>query len=299
MNKLLLALSILGASGGAFFTLRRSATGLQQDATAAREAWLAETQQIAGAQSERSGLVEHIGELKQALMHSQAAADNPLWRALQTNSLGQLKPELREHLFEELGFDWRSSGESIVVSKAAVRELRIKAVQKDKLTDVMATVLAMTPAERDQVEAAVQRVRADYADWALAHVQRGEPGEDVVADYTLPNDPAMSISNHFVTGLFDAVGHERAELILASARNWMMNIGILDEKPRTLIVTRDLSGSEPRLRYQTHLNSRNSSELWQGFRFPEAFRPIFPKGWADVAERENFALPQDAPEEHH
>jgi hypothetical protein len=27
--------------------------------------------------------------------------------------------------------------------------------------------------------------------------------------------------------------------------------------------------------------------------FPKAFRPIFPNGWADVAEREGFELPKE------
>src|SRR5258708_19041057 len=96
----------------------------------------------------------------------------------------------------------------------------------------------------------MQRVQAESKAWALAHVERGEPKDDVVAQYTLPNDPAMSISNNFAAGLFDAVGKERAELTLAGAHDWLWRIGIC-EQPLTMILKRILVGNEQRLKFQT------------------------------------------------
>jgi len=297
MNKILLALSILGAGAGGFLTARQSTTQLEHEANATREAWLAQTQLVAIAQSDQAALVEHIRELKQELTQPRAVAENSLWSALQTNRTGHLPPELRERLFEELGFNWQSSEDFIVVSKATVRDIQMYAIKHGRLTDIAATVLAMTPGERDQVEAAMQRVQTDFKDWVLAHVERTEPKDDVVAQYTLPNDPAMSISNNFATGVSNALGRERAELILASARNWMDDIGVLNKKPTTLMVKRYVAGNEQRLKVQ---NQRDSWDLWQGVEFPEEFRPIFPNGWTDVAEREGFELPKDKlPKEFH
>src|SRR5439155_3987123 len=86
-----------------------------------------------------------------------------------------------------------------------------------------AMALAMTPAERGAIEASVQRIQTDFRDWASSHIERSEPKDDVVAQYTLPNYPAarMNFSN-FVAGVFETVGKERAELIMPSVYNLMI-----------------------------------------------------------------------------
>jgi len=299
MNKILLALILLGAGTGGFLTTRQATTQLQHEANAAREAWLAQTQLVAVAQSDQAGLTEHVRELKQALRQAAAPRENALWSALQTNRSGQLAPELREQVLEELGFNWQFSEEFIVISKEALREyyIRIKPIENDKLTDVASTVLALTPGERGQVEAAIQRVRAEFKDWALAHVERTEPKDDVVAQYTLTDDPAMfqSISNNFVAGVFDALGKERAELIRFSAGNWFVSdIGLRGYSAK-LVIKRVLVGNEQRLKVQMQGGGADEGYLplpWNSF--PAALRPIFPNGWADVAQREGFELPPES-----
>ena len=297
MNKILLALTFLGAGAGGLLTARQSTTQLQHEAKATREAWLAQTQIVAAAQSDQAGLTEHVRELKQALAQLPAVAESALWTALQINRTDRLPPELRERLREELGFNWQSSADFIVVSKEAVHDIQMRVILRGKLTDMAATVLAMTPEERGQVEAAMQRVQTDFNAWALAHVERSEPKDDVVAQYTLPGDPAMSqsISDNLATGVFDALGKERAELILASASQWMSDIG-LHGKPGKIIVKRVLAGNEQRLKVEIlyPLGNTVSLDLTQYLRsFPAAFRSIFPDGWADVAKREGFELPPE------
>jgi len=306
MIKILLALTILVAGAAGFFTVRQSTTQILHEAKATREAWMAQTQLGSLAQSDQASLIEHVRELKQALTQPQAVGENVLWSAVQTNSAGYLTPGLRERLLEELGFNWKSSDEFIVVSKEALREIQMKTIRDGKLTDNASTVLAITPGERGQVEAAMERVQTDYKDWALSHIERTEPRDDVVAQYTLPGDPALNVSNNFATGVFAAVGRERAEMITASARNWMIStIGISQhpENPTTIIVKRYLSGNEQRLKVQktTQLGITNSLDLWQGpqwglAEFPAAFRPVFPNGWADVAKREGFEMPKESQE---
>ena len=297
MNKILLALTFLGAGAGGLLTARQSTTQLQHEAKATREAWLAQTQIVAAAQSDQAGLTEHVRELKQALAQLPAVAESALWTALQINRTDRLPPELRERLLAELDFNWKSSKDFIVVSKEAVHDIQMRVILRGKLTDMAATVLAMTPEERGQVEAAMQRVQTDFNAWALAHVERSEPKDDVVAQYTLPGDPAMSqsISDNLATGVFDALGKERAELILASASQWMSDIG-LHGKPGKIIVKRVLAGNEQRLKVEIlyPLGNTVSLDLTQYLRsFPAAFRSIFPDGWADVAKREGFELPPE------
>jgi hypothetical protein len=309
MNKILLVLTILGAGGGVFFTARQSTTRLQHEANATRGAWLAQTQVLTDAHSDQAGLIVRIRELKQALTQPQSVSENALWSGLQTNRAGPLTSELRERLLEELGFNWQSSEEFIVVSKEALREIGMRAIPKPidnadgKLTDNAATVLAITPEERGQVEAAMQRVQTDFKDWALLHIERSEPKDDVVAQYTLPADPAMSqsLSNILATGLFAAVGRERAELILRYARVWVSDTTGFVEKTTTMIVKRYLVGNELRLNAQvTHLKPGVLQPLGDSVahdisqrRFPRPFLAVFPNGWADVAQREGFELPKE------
>ena len=221
MNKILLALTILSAGAGTFLFARQSTTQLQHSANATREAWLVQTQLVADAQKDQVSLTEHIRELKQVLAQPQAVRESAVWSALQTNGAAHLTPQLRDSLREEFGFNWQSSPDYIVVSKETVRDLQMVAItpRDGKLTDVAASVLALTTAERGQVEVARQRVQADFKEWTLAHVERSEPKDDVVAQYAFPYDPAMaeSISNNFVSGVIEAVGRERAELIRPSA----------------------------------------------------------------------------------
>jgi len=302
MNKILLALTILSAGAGTFHTTRQSTTRLQHEANATREAWLAQTQWIAAAQSEQAGLTERIRELKQALRQAQAVKENTLWSALQTNNTDRLPPELRERVLEELGFNWQSSPDSIVVSKQTLRDLRLRGqMGGGKPSDLVATVLALTPAERGQVEAAVAGVNTEFKDWALAHLERHEPKDDIVAHYSLAGDPAMSqsISNRFAATVFAAIGRERAEVIRSSARDWMFNLGVLNwmtlTQPTTIMVKRYVDG-DGQVWFGKPGGGGRAPQYDLSLRssFPVMFRPIFPNGWADVAKQEGFELPEES-----
>jgi hypothetical protein len=299
MNKVLLALTILGAGGGAFLTARQSTTQLQREADDNRGAWLTQTQLVAVAQKDRAALSEHVRQLREVLAQAPTATENPLWSAFQTNRVGHLPPELRERLLEELGFNWQSSEEFIVVSKETIHDIWMRTIQDCKLTEIASTVLALTPAERSQVEAVMQRVQTDFNDWAQLHTERTEPKGDVVAQYTLLNDPALSVSNNFAKGVFDAVGKQRAELILPDIPEFLFVVGIRRE-PLTMIVKRSMAGNEQRLKVEIFEGTEQASRYggrWASVssrgNFPPAFRPVFPNGWADVAEREGFELPEE------
>jgi hypothetical protein len=301
MSKLLLALTLLGVGARGFLTARQSTTRLQHTASATREVWLAETQLVAVAQRDQASLIEHVRELKQTLAQPPAVAESALWSALQTNRAGHLTPELRERVLEELGFNWQSSADFIVVSKETVREIGMQekmVIQHGKFTDLASVVFALMPEERSQVEAAMQRVQTDSTDWALSHLERSEPKDDVVAQYTMPGDPAMlqSIYSNFTNGVLQALGRERAELLTASA--WRAIRGTPPDKPTTMFIRRYLAGNEQRLKVQIQDKWGDASprDLWRGpyhgVTFPDVLWPIFPNGWDDVAKREGFELPE-------
>lgn len=322
MTKILLVLAILGSGGGAFLVARQSSTLLRREANATHESWLLQTRLVTVAQNDQAALIKRVRQLKE-LAQMPTSTESPLWLALRTNQVGHLPPDLRERLFEELGFNWKSSDDFIVVSKETIHDISMMAIQDGKLTEVASTVLALTPAERSQVEAAMQRVQTDFNDWARSHTERIEPKDNVVADYTFHNDPTersephddivarytfhndptLSVSNRFAAGLHEAVGRERAELILYSARNYFVDIGI-GRGDRILKVSRYLVGNETRYKFKTSDwdgtewlgSSESPSDVSKGGWFPPAFRPFFPNGWSDVAQQEGFELPEEPQE---
>jgi hypothetical protein len=114
MNKIVMALAILGAGTAGSLTARHSTIRLQREAIATREAWIVQTQVLSDAQSERARLAEHIRELEQSLRQAEAAGNqNGLWSVLETNRIGHLAPDLREHLLEEHPFTRSTHCEAI------------------------------------------------------------------------------------------------------------------------------------------------------------------------------------------
>ena len=293
MSKILLALAILSAGAGGFLATRHSTTQLAHETNANRETWQVQTQQLAAVQREQADLSARLREVKASVAHFQPVPENELWSVLRTNRDGNLEPELRERVLEELGFNWQFSPDFIVVTKQAVRDTGGWMLRSGPFPDAVAATLAMTPAERGQVEATMQQAQRDFNDWALAHVERREPQGDLLAHYFLPGDPAMvqSISNNIAVGLLTALGRERVELMQRSARDWMHDNVDVRPKGATLLIWRELVGNEARLQVGTRQPAGGNAVYLPEFPMPATFRPIFPNGWADVAKREGFELP--------
>jgi len=304
MNKILLAFAILSTGTAGLVSTRQSTIKLQREASATRESCGVETQVLTDAQSERARLVERIRELKQNLRQAEAAdLHNGLWSVLETNRIGDLGPDLREQLLEELGFNWSSSEAFVVVSKEAVRQMGMHPITglwpdgddwHGRLSDSAAAVLALTPRERSQVEAAMERIREDLTDWTISHTERSEPHDDILAQYTLQSGPPTSITNKFMTEIFSAIGKERTELMetemgsstdpFGSIQKWISRLGNWGEdKPVTLTFRRDAAF------WDIYLPGKGDG--W-GHPFPKAFHPLFPNGLADIAEREGFEIPK-------
>ena len=128
-----------------------------------------------------------------------------------------------------------------------------------------------------------------------ANVQRTEPKGDVVAQYKVTFDEAFTqqVGSTFSNQVFAAIGPERGELLLEYASDWMRAMGMLGVEPTTLTVNQH---DKNKLRYQftikaTHSSMTTEISPWQPF--PEAFKPLFPNGWADLAKAEGFELPPE------
>jgi hypothetical protein len=300
VKKLLLALTILSFGAAAFMSARQATNRLQEQTGILRQALMAETQRLAAAQADQAGLAERGGELKRTLAVTRPAPENELWSALQTNRADRLPDKLRERLREEFGFTWESFKDYIVVSKETVGKLDVRFLESNgKLNDAAFTMLAITTEERSRVAAAIEQAQTNFKGWVLAHVQRIEPAEDVVARYNLAGDTktARGITNDFFTAVVEAVGRQRMALLRAAAVKWMSEMG-LSERSSSLTIKRQMVGDEPRFNVQLRENGRDRTAdlpLKDGD-FPKALRPLFPNGWADVAEREGIELPKESRE---
>jgi hypothetical protein len=149
-------------------------------------------------------------------------------------------------------------------------------------------------------------LRTEHTAWVIANAQREEPSGDVLARYSLPKDAefSQSRSNAFASGLLATLGLERGELMQEHyALSWMQDAGMRGgliglkadrDDSTTLTVNRYPAGTDGQLIFtikQAGNNMTAGVTPWQPF--PQAFKPLFPNGWPDLAAREGFELPKE------
>jgi hypothetical protein len=297
MKRLLLALTILAAGAAVFCVFRSSAARLRNESSERRDAWQAQTQLLDRARVRHAELTTRIRELKQTLLvqPQSGGADSELANMIATNGTNHLTPEARERLLAELGFDWNSARDYVVMSKDSLPGLNLESIRGNRLTEVVCGVLAVTSEERAGIDSLLEGAAAEFKAWAMSHVQRTEPEGDILAKYTLPFDGQFSqtLSNTFAQGVIAALGAERGKLMLAYASSWTSDLGMRGSGPTILTIKRPAAGQED-LPYE--LRRPNGGTMYASVSsyqpMPEAFRPIFPGGWSDLATREGFELPQ-------
>jgi hypothetical protein len=120
---------------------------------------------------------------------------------------------------------------------------------------------------------------------------------DILAKYVLTPDPQFSdsVSNAFSGVIFSTLGPQRATLLQQYSWDWMQSMGMLgegrnDNQPTSMIIRRQKDYLMLELRQSMSMMSCGLTP-WQPM--PEAFQPLFPGGWKDLAAREGFDLPKD------
>jgi hypothetical protein len=295
MKRILLAVTILAAGGVAFSMLRASAARSNAQSFVGRDALAGERESFAQAQTRHTDLTTRIRELKHELAaQPRLAVETELAALIGTNGTAHLTPEIRERLLAELGFNWNSTGDYVVVRKESLQRLSMGAVRKNQLTDTVCSVLAIKPQERAGIESVMAGLAGDLKNWVMSHAQRTEPQGDIVAKYTLPLDPefSQSRSNSFAAAVIGTLGTERGQLMLDYASSWILDMQMRGTVATTLTVKRPADGTE-RLWFQVIDPNGGCMEGPPFQQFPEAFRIIFPGGWVDVAQREGFELPKE------
>ena len=115
----------------------------------------------------------------------------------------------------------------------------------------------------------------------------------------LPSDQpfSQSLSNAYANVIYSTLGDERSALLRQYSWSWMESLGMLgadsgSTEPTSMTIRRDRNGNGLTMNLQQP-NSSMSSGIWPSQSLPEAFRPLFPGGWKELAEREGFELPPE------
>lgn len=307
MKRILLAFSILFAGGLGLLALNATAHRARLELSSQQAAWQTESQRLAMVESQHSTLTRQVADAKRELREHQAgrfAGESPLAALVRLHQLERLTPEQQEQLREELGVNWHSSDQWLLVSKATLRSVGMNALKGSQLTEAACGVLAITPEERQRLDTALTSVRDQFSAWAAANLQREGASGETVARYTIPADRefAAGLTNELFATMNATLGAERAELLSHYSGGWLqIETGYLGAVTNTLTVLRQSrDGGEPKLHYKlTRQGGGNYGNMQEGpglivpKYFPPAFKKVFPGGWPEVAQREGFELPKE------
>lgn len=321
MKRILLAILILTAGTTVFCALRNASANIKTELAGQTAVWQAQTQQLARLRSEKQRLLEVLKETKQLLADQPQppARDQLADKILSGGALQHLSSAETEQLLAELGFNWNTTGDYVIVSKKSLEGISFDCLKGMKLTSAARDIFAITPDEQATIEAMTRQLVDGQTAWAREHVQRTEPGGDVLAQYSLPADPGFSQSqlSLFTNGIFSALGPERAQWLQDHSTGWMEDFGLhlnpnmskipaaylasmpasffqTQSEPTTLTVKRYKAGDEWQMDYTL---ARAGSSMTAGINpwqpFPETFSFLFPGGWKELAQREGFELPRE------
>jgi len=319
MKRVLLAIFLLAVGAVVFGTLRHATAAIRRDISIQSAASAQQSAGLIRLRSEQQQLSDHVQQTGQLLSSqpSVPALGRLAQKILSGASLQNLTAAETEQLLAELGFNWNTTGDYLIISKKSLSGISFDGMKGVKLSDAAIATLAITPSERSAIETMTRQLGDTRAAWAKEHVQRTEPSGDIVAQYSLPayTDLAQSQLAIFTNGIVSALGAQRAQWLQDHSDRWMEDTGLragpdfskvppellanlppdaVQPKPTTLKLIRYQSGDDWYINCQLEQAGGNMTcgiSPWQPF--PEAFKSLFPGGWKELAEREGFELPKN------
>lgn len=298
MKKLLLPLILLTAGTATWVRFTQLASEARASTRRCEAEWSVLSNGVAQLSAEKAALRKGIETGQELLRGSSSPA------VLSSSVLDWLQSELSNHwsqpalpeLRRWLGIEWDNSPDYVLVSKATLKGIPLNgAGSRGGFTPTFCDVLAITPDERARLEALMQRSEADYFGWVQTNVQRIAPSGDIVAKYVIPANPGLAqrLVMEGGMGVLSAVGGERAELCETFGMDWILKHGFLGQSSVSLTVQHFSDGGQQRLQAKCDTTGHGTTG-WADLTptsFPDLFRTVFPGGWRELAQRENFALP--------
>ena len=301
MKRIILIMSAILLTTAVSGFLHHQARAVRVEASTLRRQESLTTVELVKLETEHTTLRQTVSELKaQSRQSVQALQLNPkladwLLAGSYTEVPGSLVPELRA----ALGFPWNDSTDYVLVSRGTLRELDLPAVQRDdKISETLCTVLAIAPNEKSEVESALALKRSQFSVWAKANLLREGPSGDRVVRYTIPASPTMagSMREELLSTILNTLGPDRTELLKGYTANWVeFQLGDFGSGTNALsVMNKPGLDGKPEWFYEL---SRSPGHTSQSGRIDSSlhpiFRNVFPGGWAEIAQREGFELPEE------
>ncbi len=299
MKRLLIAASIAASAACLFGAAQNQSLVFEKLSESRREQNRAQVAHLEQLRTERNELQQQVEEARRDAKSLQRNISvDELAEEYAKSGLTNLSPAQAEQLRAELGFSWDSPRDYVFVSKKSLASLSLSAVSNGKLTDGVCAALAITPGEQAALETELQRITDEYNAWVLAHVQREGPSGDVLARYVLPRDPQSSNLLQSLSGVIrDTLSsNDRDKLFFQYSWKWGAAHQLTEptgfgRADQSVMVVRRAGGSlMVDLQEPSYIMP---SSFTPSQPFPEAFLPLFPGGWKELAEREGIALPQE------
>lgn len=298
MKRIILALMILLLAGVCFYGLSQRAGHVRRRLVTAQAGLLTQTRRLEEIQADRAALESKVHDLKRALLSTEPVmpVDLAISEIIRTNGLSCLSKEMRQEFLARLGFIWDSSDDYVLVHKAALKGVRPNLLKMERLADVPCAVLAITPEERQQVDAAFAKSWDEFGVWAKTNIYREGRSGDMLVSLTIPgsDEVARRLTNDLSSAIASDIGAERAELLGSFAYDWLrISAANFADVTNTLtVLQRHDDSGRPELLYQQRGRVSGAPSKIDPEKFPPAWKTVFPGGWAEVAQREGFELPE-------
>jgi hypothetical protein len=260
----------------------------------------------------RRQLSEHIAETRQAIASQPALPplDALKKKVLSGASWRSFSPRECAALLAEMGFDWNSTGDYLIISKKSLDAITFSAMNGSKLASAAIGTLALTDDEKSAINTVSTQLMDTQLAWDQQHLQRTEPSGDILAQYTLPVDADFSQNQYatFTNAVFSTLGEQRGEWLMKQADQWLYNNGMGPgpdlsslptdfmpqlaeaEAPKPTVMTLKADGDAIDLNVQEGGGTSSSTiSPWQNV--PPPFNTLFPGGWKQIAQEEGFQLP--------
>jgi hypothetical protein len=205
----------------------------------------------------------------------------------------RISDRLSPKLSAALGLQWGDCTNFVLVSKNTLSSVSVSFNEgTNMLSDSVCELLAITPEERTQIEAACAETRATFTQWAAANLQRMM--YDGLPEYVIPPSPELAhrLTNTLFSAMENVLGPERAPILWKYEDYWCgMELGYFGAVTNKLLLMRhQKSPSQANLYYADWPRGHGGPIATE--KIPGTFRNIFPGGWEEILSREGLEIPK-------
>ncbi len=318
MKRAIIVIIVWSAAAALYFYLRQATAADGRDLAARAAAWQNQMEQVEQLQIHQQQIRQHLAEAKQALALQPARSplDQLKQKVLSGASWRSFTPAEYEQLLAELGLNWNTTGDYVILSKKSLDDIGFGSLYGIKVTSTVIGTLALTDDEQSSINDLAKQISDARIAWDQQHLQRTEPSGNIVAEYSLPVDADFSQSQRaiFTNGIVNILGAQRAGWFQNQSQQWQLDNGLVvsqdfanlpadflqslpdsvrTPQPTTMILEANQSGNETQINLTLKQSGNTMNTTISPYQpVPGAFKPLFPGGWQEIAQREGFKLPK-------